>query len=651
MRSMPSEAERGFPSPGARAGKAAREAALPPEGRRQPKTAPGPDALKFAVSLPVTQPEDAVERAADRMTGADPTDRQRQESPLDRAPASAWDAVASPGRPLLDTERRSGLGDVSRVRVHTDAAAAASARALRADAYTVGDDIVVGDGYRPGAPAGQRLMAHELAHVAQQRTGHPVRIYRQGSSDPAPTYGNLPRDEPTQGVRRVRLKEIDGKWREILPNGERRTATGTYDFVVQDKEIYAVKPQTKVGGPARGHTEAAGGGRVRWAGTIRFSKKGELQSWTDASGHYRPASSLKQNVEDVGLEEGKFKPDPEAHEPPRKVQLPVQQPATKPTGSGPTKVRPGAPRTEELEQHYGQKAPTVETSKPAGPGTPPPAPAAPTASADPTAPKQGFVNQRGVTVEYDVTDPKSPQMKVRTIDISEFPPDKPGPVTRFFQDRPVLRQIATAGASAAAGLAAGKMLEAVQGHFEGAIEAAQSEFDDRFPLAQWLSDDLEERTETYQAIMQWLAESKAAPDREKEENLRFAFGFEESLEELQYRARDEAKAIDSIYEDLRKRADALQRIQLGLEESFIWIHTHAIGALPPVYYESMTIWQVRNVFFDLYTKLSGFAAGVYARKTNYTDFADSIGTRLGRMHTELDEPWAKFFREHRSLLR
>jgi hypothetical protein len=58
--------------------------------------------------------------------------------------------------------------DFSRVRVHTDEGAAASARALGARAYTVGPDIVFGAGeYRPGTREGRWLLAHELAHVAQ----------------------------------------------------------------------------------------------------------------------------------------------------------------------------------------------------------------------------------------------------------------------------------------------------------------------------------------------------------------------------------------------------------------------------------------------------------------------------------------------------
>jgi hypothetical protein len=59
--------------------------------------------------------------------------------------------------------------DFSRVRVHRDAAAEASAQQLNANAYTVGDDIAFAPGtFSPATPQGRRLIAHELTHVVQQ---------------------------------------------------------------------------------------------------------------------------------------------------------------------------------------------------------------------------------------------------------------------------------------------------------------------------------------------------------------------------------------------------------------------------------------------------------------------------------------------------
>src|SRR5690242_7629715 len=102
---------------------------------------------------------------------------------LSQLPAGASPVVqhrlSSPGRPLDASTRafmepRMGF-DLSHVRVHTDAAAAASAHAMRAKAFTTGAEIVFGAGqYRPETTAGRQLLAHELAHVVQQQGGPAV---------------------------------------------------------------------------------------------------------------------------------------------------------------------------------------------------------------------------------------------------------------------------------------------------------------------------------------------------------------------------------------------------------------------------------------------------------------------------------------------
>lgn len=56
------------------------------------------------------------------------------------------------------------------VRIHADGRAAESAQAVNARAYTVGRDVVFGAGrYAPRTREGQKLLAHELTHVVQQR--------------------------------------------------------------------------------------------------------------------------------------------------------------------------------------------------------------------------------------------------------------------------------------------------------------------------------------------------------------------------------------------------------------------------------------------------------------------------------------------------
>lgn len=89
-------------------------------------------------------------------------------------------AIEGPGEPLQPDLRRRfeddlGVG-LDAVRLHTDAAASASARSLHAQAYTVGTDVVFAPGrLQPDSAGGHELLAHELAHVAQQTaSGTPV---------------------------------------------------------------------------------------------------------------------------------------------------------------------------------------------------------------------------------------------------------------------------------------------------------------------------------------------------------------------------------------------------------------------------------------------------------------------------------------------
>jgi hypothetical protein len=93
-----------------------------------------------------------------------------------QAPELVHDVLRSPARPL-DASLRAFFEarfrqDFSGVRIHNDARAAASARSVGALAYTVGRDIVFGDGaYNGSTESGRRLLAHELVHVTQQGNG------------------------------------------------------------------------------------------------------------------------------------------------------------------------------------------------------------------------------------------------------------------------------------------------------------------------------------------------------------------------------------------------------------------------------------------------------------------------------------------------
>lgn len=83
------------------------------------------------------------------------------------------------GRPLesaVEGRMRPLFGDaISGVRIHTGSTAHRLAGRFDARAFTVGNHVAFGAGeYRPGTLAGDALLAHELAHVAQQRGATPA---------------------------------------------------------------------------------------------------------------------------------------------------------------------------------------------------------------------------------------------------------------------------------------------------------------------------------------------------------------------------------------------------------------------------------------------------------------------------------------------
>ncbi|MGH9907638.1 MAG: eCIS core domain-containing protein, partial [Pyrinomonadaceae bacterium] len=105
-------------------------------------------------------------------------------------PPILHDVVQSSGQPLDDQTRAKmelQFGhDFSEVRVHTGVTAAESAREVNAAAYTVGNDIVIGDEHEPGTDKGNRLLAHELTHVVQQsKVGPSAAQTAKAVSDPS----------------------------------------------------------------------------------------------------------------------------------------------------------------------------------------------------------------------------------------------------------------------------------------------------------------------------------------------------------------------------------------------------------------------------------------------------------------------------------
>jgi Domain of unknown function (DUF4157) len=150
----------------------------------------------------------------------------------------------APGRPLEPAVRRGYEAyfghDLSRVRVHADAVAAESAEALGADAYTVGPHVVFGAGqYAPDTQAGRRVLAHELAHVVQQRAAV--------VADPLGP-GRLPVASPDSAAERSAERAADRAASDRAASERAADArAGTAEVGVAPPAIYRqAKPRAKV---------------------------------------------------------------------------------------------------------------------------------------------------------------------------------------------------------------------------------------------------------------------------------------------------------------------------------------------------------------------------------------------------------------------
>lgn len=111
--------------------------------------------------------EDLVRRSAKGMVPASVSSLETAISPA----SGSGSPLSKETREFF--EQRFGH-DFSQVRVHTDSAAASSAKSLNAAAFTRGQDIFFRGGYyQPATDDGRRLLAHELTHTIQQSAGRP----------------------------------------------------------------------------------------------------------------------------------------------------------------------------------------------------------------------------------------------------------------------------------------------------------------------------------------------------------------------------------------------------------------------------------------------------------------------------------------------
>lgn len=158
--------------PPARASKATTRATDPARSARAPDApARGPRPGNDAASLLSLQRSVGNAGVIQRLRDGDPEAQEAE------AASPVLGVVGKGGGSRLPDPTRQGMEarfgqSFADVRIHTGGAAADSARHVDASAYTVGNEIVFAEGrYDPASAPGQRTLAHELAHVVQQRSG------------------------------------------------------------------------------------------------------------------------------------------------------------------------------------------------------------------------------------------------------------------------------------------------------------------------------------------------------------------------------------------------------------------------------------------------------------------------------------------------
>jgi Domain of unknown function (DUF4157) len=122
--------------------------------------------LKLAIGSANDAYEQEADRVADQIVGRIPSNLSTQ--PLESHNHCSGQPLPAPVRSPM--EEAFGA-DFSTVRVHTNPQAAQMSQSIQAQAFTAGTNIFFRQGaFDPASRSGQRLLAHELTHVVQQRS-------------------------------------------------------------------------------------------------------------------------------------------------------------------------------------------------------------------------------------------------------------------------------------------------------------------------------------------------------------------------------------------------------------------------------------------------------------------------------------------------
>jgi hypothetical protein len=242
-----------------------------------------------------------------------------------------------------------------------------------------------------------------------------------------------------------------------------------------------------------------------------------------------------------------------------------------------------------------------------------------------------------VTFSYDTEAPdRARSVQTKAINVSDFPPARPGRVTRFLEGRTFLRGLGQAVPSSVASDLGEAALSQVDSHFVEAMTRASNDAAGYFlPGRQMVLD----------AALDDLAAAAAdviegrhyTLKRPTDENLTDVIAFYDALTDLIGEFQRFQAEARPIVADLHQRAQVLGAVAQSAEGAFVWINTHV-----PVlfaYYQSFTLWHVRGLFLDMSQRMHALQRFVQARVDEYKAFEDSLTKRLEELRsTMLGDP-------------
>ena len=184
--------------------------------------------------------------------------RRQADSPSAPAAPNASAVFAGAGR-ALDPATRTFFGrrfgaDFSGVRIHDDPETASNATAIRARAFTAGNDIGFSAGeYKPHSEPGRRLLAHELAHVLMddpvvRRQPQPAGGGQGGQPQPGQTVPRPPGLPVDGGFSLMPVPADQAKLLQNVPEGQLVDAQTAFGFgAAGQAPVYGPPPPPTAG--------------------------------------------------------------------------------------------------------------------------------------------------------------------------------------------------------------------------------------------------------------------------------------------------------------------------------------------------------------------------------------------------------------------